>query len=179
MDERTYAAIERLVASDESAIRVMARRDLLNEPAGDGADHILDGAKVRALFSEQQPDGGFGKYAYRKYTGVHWRLVSLVEIIDARWLDLRYPPYWHYDVLQSLLVLSRMSPATDARAAEAIAVIEERRLADGRWRPRGYWWKPPGSSGSGVDVVDWGRAGPKEMITLNSLRVLEAAGRLN
>jgi hypothetical protein len=29
-----------------------------------------------------------------------------------------------------------------------------------------------------VEVVDWGRGGPNEMITLNALRVLAAAGRL-
>jgi hypothetical protein len=29
-----------------------------------------------------------------------------------------------------------------------------------------------------VEVVDWGRNGPNEMITLNALRVLKLAGRL-
>ncbi len=27
------------------------------------------------------------------------------------------------------------------------------------------------------EVVDWGRSGPNEMVTLNALRVLRAAGR--
>jgi len=35
----------------------------------------------------------------------------------------------------------------------------------------------PGSKGSlPEEVVDWGRGGPNEMITLNALRVLKAAG---
>jgi len=33
-------------------------------------------------------------------------------------------------------------------------------------------------SGSGPEVVDWGRSGPNQMITLNALRALKAAGRL-
>ena len=33
------------------------------------------------------------------------------------------------------------------------------------------------TSGSGPpEVVDWGRSGPNEMLTLNALRVLKAAG---
>jgi hypothetical protein len=31
---------------------------------------------------------------------------------------------------------------------------------------------------SNVEVVDWGRNGPNEMLTLNALRVLKSAGRL-
>jgi hypothetical protein len=56
-------------------------------------------------------------------------------------------------------------------------VVETRRGADGRWRANGYWWKTPGSDGSNVEIVDWGRGGPSEMVTLNALRVLRAAGR--
>ena len=45
---------------------------------------------------------------------------------------------------------------------------------DGRWRPGGRWWKPPGSKGSNVEVVDWG-SGPSDLLTLDALRVLQAA----
>ena len=48
---------------------------------------------------------------------------------------------------------------------------------DGRWRPGGCWWSPPASAVT-PEVVDWGRSGPNEMITLNALRILRAAGRL-
>jgi hypothetical protein len=61
--------------------------------------------------------------------------------------------------------------------ADALDELERRRLADGRWRPGGRWWKPPGGTIS-PEVVDWGQSGPNEMITLNALRVLKAAGRL-
>ena len=100
-----------------------------------------------------------------------------------------YPPYWHYDVLHGLLVLSRMGLATDPRASDALDLLERRRLKDGRFRPGAYWWRPhtrgrqanggvdPGD-GPNAEVVDWGRSAPNEMITLNALRVLRAAGRL-
>jgi hypothetical protein len=98
-------------------------------------------------------------------------------VIDPSWVELHWPPYWHYDILQALVVLARMGRVTDARAGDALNLLEEHRLQDGRWRPGGYWWRAPGSAGSNVEVVDWGRRAPNEMITLNALRVLEGAGR--
>ena len=41
---------------------------------------VLEGDVVQQLFSGQQPDGGFGVHPYRKWTGAHWRLVSLTEL---------------------------------------------------------------------------------------------------
>ncbi len=96
------------------------------------------------------------------------------EPIRPSFVALHYPPFWHYDILQALLVLSRMGLASDPRARDAIELVEERRLSDGRWRAGGRWWKPPGSKSANVDVVDWG-SGPSEMVTLNALRVLHAA----
>jgi hypothetical protein len=51
-------------------------------------------------------------------------------------------------------------------------------LPDGRWKPEGYYWSLSEKRKSNVEAVDWGRAGPNEMLTLNALRVLKAAGRL-
>lgn len=95
--------------------------------------------------------------------------------IHPSFVAMHYPPFWHYDVLQALLVLSRMGRAHDPRSRDAVELLEQRRLPDGRWRTGGRWWKPPGSKGSNVEVVDWGRSGPSEMVTLNALRVLHAA----
>jgi hypothetical protein len=313
MDQRTQAAVTWLLHSSEPAIRLLARRDVLGEQADDDAGQVLAGAKVTALLSGQRGDGGFGANPYRKWTGAHWRLVSLVElaiparepravaaadhvlswltsphrrisvigglarthasiegnalaaccrlglaadprarslarwlvawqwpdggwncdatatgrrssfheslapawglheywqatgdpaaekaagraaglfldhhlfrslatrqVINRAWLTPRYPPYWHYDILQALLVLSRMGKAGDPRARDALDQLERRRLPDGRWQASGYWWRPPPAT-TAAEAVDWGRAGPNEMITLNALRVLRAAGRL-
>ncbi|HET6919180.1 MAG TPA: hypothetical protein VFI46_06910 [Jiangellaceae bacterium] len=107
-----------------------------------------------------------------------FRRLQTGEVIDRRWLSLRYPSYWHYDVLASLLLLGRAGKASDSRAADAIAHLRERQHADGRWSPGGYWWSAPGAKGP-TDVVDWGRSRPNEMITLNALRALRSAQALN
>jgi len=99
--------------------------------------------------------------------------------INPLWLKLRYPSYWRYDILQALLVLSRMRLTRDPRASDALDELEHRRLPDGRWPAEGQWWRPAGHSVT-PDVVEWGRSGePNPMITLNALRVLRAAGRLD
>ena len=107
-----------------------------------------------------------------------YRSKATGRTIDQRWVALHYPPYWHYDILQSLVVLCRMGLATDRRAANALDIVERRRRADGLWQANGAWWRPSDRAGSAAEVVDWGRRGPNEMITLNAIRVLSAAGRV-
>ena len=100
------------------------------------------------------------------------------KIINPEWIQLHYPVYWHYDILQALKVLALLERLDDPRVQEALDIIEGKRLPDGRWKSDGLYWRPPGRRVSGVEVVDWGRSGPNEMITLNALRVLKLAGRL-
>ena len=73
-------AIDWLLDSAEPGIRRQARRDLLSQTVEDDARGVLEGPKVKALLAGQQPDGGFGNHPYGKWTGAHWRLVSLVEL---------------------------------------------------------------------------------------------------
>jgi hypothetical protein len=314
MDERTGNAVVWLLAAEEPAVQHLTRRDLLGD---NSAPHrsITTGPWVSALLAGQQEDGGFGEDTYRKWTGAHWRLVSLAELdapaddhrvaaaaehvlawitedlkhppravdglprshasihgnalgactrlgladdertqrlaeaiiawqwpdggwncdnradghrssfheslrtawglqeyaaatghtgareaadravelflqhrvfrrggtggpINPRWLSTPYPSYWHYDVLSALLVIARAGKGTDPRAADALDLIEENRLPDGRWRANAQWWRPAGSKTT-PEVVDWGRAGePNLMVTLNALRVLADAGRV-
>ena len=104
-------------------------------------------------------------------------------IINPQWLKLHYPLYWHYDVLQALRVLQLAGNLKDSRTREALDIVESKRAKDGRWKPEGYYWhslrrimsRKPVSS---AEVVDWGRDGPNEMITLNALRVLKEADRV-
>jgi hypothetical protein len=106
-----------------------------------------------------------------------FRSRSRNEVISSKWLELHYPLYWHYDILHGLLILARAGKAADARASEALDIIESKRGKDGCWAAEDYYWRPLGNSRSNNEVVDWGRGGPNEMITLNALRVLRAAGR--
>jgi hypothetical protein len=255
--------VEWLLSSAEPAIAYLARRDLLGDDTGADAERILSGPIVRALLRGQKRDGGFGVHAYKKWTGAHWRLVSLVELAvpagepravaaadtvlqwltgaghrrgvkvvgglarrcasmegnalavccrlglaedprvtllaeslvewqwpDGGWnCDLRasgrrssfhesLPPYWHYDVPQALLVLSRLGRVRDPRAREALDLLVGLQRDDGRWHAGKRWWRAVGGDGTGVEAVDWGRRGPSEMITLNALRILRSAGRV-
>lgn len=107
-------------------------------------------------------------------------------VIDPEWLKLHYPLYWHYDVLQALRVLSQADKLKDPRTKGALDIVESKRSVDGLWAADGFYWNlrrkiPVPGKGlvvSNVDVVDWGRRGPNEMITLNAMRVLKAARRI-
>jgi hypothetical protein len=81
-----------------------------------------------------------------------------------------YPPYWHYDLLQALLVLHRAGYAGDSRGDRARQLLSSRRRPDGTWRCGRRWWRPPGRDGGGVEAVDWGDVA-HQMVTLNALRV--------
>jgi len=100
------------------------------------------------------------------------------QVINNEWLKFHYPLYWHYDILQGLRILSLVDGLNDPRAQEALDVLEQKRDPHGLWRVEGCYWAPVGRRKSNVDVVDWGREGPNEMITLNALRVLKTAGRI-
>ena len=96
--------------------------------------------------------------------------------------ELHYPLYWHYDILQALTILHRAGKLADPRAEEAIDLVESKRGEGGRWRPEGYYWSLKRKTRarlavSNVEIVNWGRGGPNEFVTLNALRVLKDAGR--
>jgi hypothetical protein len=97
------------------------------------------------------------------------------HVINPVWLKLHYPLYWHYDILQALRVVSLTDRLDDPRTSEALDILESKKMADGRWRPEGYYWRM--GVGPGSEIVDWGRGEPNEMITLNALRVLVRSGR--
>lgn len=83
-----------------------------------------------------------------------------------------YPPYWHFDVLQALLVLTRSGHGQDPRTRRARKLLAERRRSDGTWRAARRWWRPPDAGGGtgAAEAVDWGDAA-HQMVTLNALRV--------
>ncbi|MBA2716927.1 MAG: hypothetical protein H0U51_07745 [Propionibacteriales bacterium] len=108
VDEKTAGAVAWLLAAEDAAVRSLTRRDLLGEDSVVDRAAITTGPWVSALLAGQQEDGGFGGDAYRKWTGAHWRLVSLAVLAaptdDLRvtaaaehvlaWIveDLKYPP---------------------------------------------------------------------------------------
>jgi len=61
------------------------------------------------------------------------RRLSTGEIIKPEWTQLAFPPLWHYDVLRGLDYLRAAGVQPDSRVDEAVAIVRERRQADGRW----------------------------------------------
>jgi len=190
-------AVEWLLASDEPAIAALARRELLGEDVRPSFDELRRGPLVRGLLAGQRRDGGFGVNVYGKWGGAHWRLVSLVELgvpgeppllaALETVLDWLTGP-GHRRRIPTIDGLTRRCASQEGNAlavACRLGLAEDERvellarsLADWQW-PDGGWnlWRPPDSDGSNVEVVDWGR-GPSPMLTLNALRILRAAGRL-
>lgn len=107
------------------------------------------------------------------------------RLLKQEWLKLRYPVYWHYNFLEAMRILSLASKGKDPRMNEALDLLESKCGISGLWGAEGFYWRHlagealqhPGAR-THLDAVDWGRTGPNEIITLNALRVLKAAGRL-
>ena len=193
MEGNGLAVCVRLGLADDPRVEQIAR-SLVQWQWPDGGWNCDDRASGRTSSVHESLPAMWGLHEYASATGAEWARASADraaemflrrrlfrsstgEVLRQQWLQPRYPPYWHYDVLQALLILSRMGKATDPRAEDALDVLLAARLRDGRWRPRGYWWKLGDGKGN-TDVVDWGRNGPNELLTLNALRVLRAARRL-
>jgi hypothetical protein len=182
------AVCARLGMAGDARVELLARSLVEWQWPDGGWNCDLAASGRRSSFHESlAPAGGLHEYA--EATGAAWaeaaaqrsaelflehqlfRSLATGEVIHRGWLRLRYPPYWHYDVLQALLVLGRLGRLGDERTGEALEVVRRARRPDGRWQPAGCWWNPPGSTRT-PEAVDWGRRGPNEMLTLNALRVL-------
>jgi hypothetical protein len=100
------------------------------------------------------------------------------KIITHKFLNIRYPHYWHYNILQGLSALAILGNIKDPRASEALDIVEQKRHTDGRWKADGYYWKTPAKGRRYGSPVDWWRGKPNKMLTLNALKVLKKAGRL-
>jgi hypothetical protein len=95
-----------------------------------------------------------------------FRRLSTGEVANPTFLELAFPPRYHYDVLRALDYFRAAGAQPDARMRDAVYVIESRRQADGRWLlDRAYdeaLALPPGES----------VGQPSRWNTLRALRVL-------
>jgi hypothetical protein len=62
-----------------------------------------------------------------------FRRRSTGEVANPEFLELAFPPRYHYDVLRALDYLRAAGVQPDARTGEAVHLVESRRHADGRW----------------------------------------------
>lgn len=179
--------------ADEGTERLVERLLVTQWPDGGWNCDIRPGAR-HSSFNESLPPL-LGLSAYAKATGdrlaqdaadrvAEFLLKHRViysertgELAHPSIANLRYPPYWHYDALAALKALESSGHIGDPRTSDALGFLESKRHADGTWHTNGYHWKPPGSKGSNVEIVDWGRGGLSEPLTLGALRGLKAASR--
>jgi hypothetical protein len=57
--------------------------------------------------------------------------------IRSEWVLLHHPVYWHYDVLAGLKGLAEVGSVDDRRCADALDLLEGKRLPGGGWPARG------------------------------------------
>jgi hypothetical protein len=74
-----------LLESEDPSIRYLTLTEILDRPSDSkevaaAKKQIPNGPIAKKLLSGQRADGGFGVHPYQKWTGAHWRLVSLVEL---------------------------------------------------------------------------------------------------
>ena len=107
-------------------------------------------------------------------------------VISPHLLRLKYPRYWHYDVLGGLVAMAEMGLVADPRCADALDLLERKELPGGGWAAEGRFYKvSPNMDIStrfgSISLVDWGGIGKRRMnewITADALFVLRATGRL-
>ena len=103
------------------------------------------------------------------------------SVIRRDFVALHYPLYWHYDILAGLVVMTEAGVLDDPRCQDALDLLESKRLPDGGWPAEGRYYKLSARPSSGTELVDWGGASKRrtnEWVTVDALRVLQAAGRL-
>jgi hypothetical protein len=101
--------------------------------------------------------------------------------IADRFLQLAFPPYWHYDVLFGLKVLAEAGYIHDERCGDALDLLEVKRLPDGGFPAEARYYRGP-TARSNASPVDWGgtsRHRSNEWVTVDALAVLAASDRLN
>jgi hypothetical protein len=95
-----------------------------------------------------------------------FRRRSTGEVANPAFLELAFPPRYHYDVLRALDYFSKAEVRPDARVDDAVHFLESRRQGDGRWLlDRAYDEALPFSCGESVGE-------PSRWNTLRALRVL-------
>jgi hypothetical protein len=101
------------------------------------------------------------------------RSLTSGDVIDRRWTRFAFPVTWRYDVLRGLDTLRRAGVKPDARIAEAVALVEERRHQNGRW-PLNLVHKDR----VGLDfAMEAGAGRASRWVTLRAMRVLDWAGQ--
>ena len=95
---------------------------------------------LEGLLEYERAVGGSPEIAAARRSGEEYLLErrlfrrrSTGEIVSTEFLELAFPPRYHYDVLRALDYFRTAGAQRDPRMAEAIQIIEGKRQADRRW----------------------------------------------
>ncbi|MEL4319973.1 hypothetical protein WJX64_13230 [Leifsonia sp. YIM 134122] len=95
-----------------------------------------------------------------------FRRLSTGEIVQPRYGNLSFPPYWFYDILRALDYFRSTGQVADPRVEDAIDKLIAQRQDDGRWLAGKPW---PGEVYFALDAPE---DEPSRWNTLRALRVL-------
>lgn len=97
-------------------------------------------AVLEGLLEHERATGGSDAVKAARLRGQEYllerqllRRLSTGEVVKPAFLLFSFPTGWHYDVLRGLDYLRRADLVPDERCTEAIALVNMRRCADGRW----------------------------------------------
>ena len=101
------------------------------------------------------------------------------SVIHEDFLKLRYPHYWHYDILIALKIMAEAGFVNDPRCLDALQVVRSRQLPDGGWRAEGKHYRVVDAPANGGSMADWGPVSRGKVmnpfVTLDALYVLKSA----
>jgi len=103
-------------------------------------------------------------------------------VMNTNFTALHYPCYWHYDMLFGLKVITEAGLVHDPRCADALALLESKRLPDGGFPAEKKYYRAAEKQTGGSSTVDWGGTSKKHsnvFITADALYVLKSAGRIS
>jgi hypothetical protein len=103
------------------------------------------------------------------------------NVINPGFVQLHYPCYWHYDILFALTVFAETGQIRDGRCAEALDLLETKRLPDGGFPAEHRYYRATRAMvPSQRSLVDWGGVSRRHFnpwVSARAAVVLHAAGR--
>lgn len=95
---------------------------------------------LEGLLEYERATGGAPEIAQSRRRGEDYLLErslfrrrSTGEIANPEFLELAFPPRYHYDILRALDYFRAAGIQPDSRMSEALRLVESKRQADGRW----------------------------------------------
>jgi len=101
-------------------------------------------------------------------------------LMDAHFVKLHYPCYWHYDILFGLKVMAEAGLIGDLRCRAALDRLESKRLPDGGFPVEENYSRMTRPELSNYSLFSWGGISTRRMnsfVTADALYVLRAADR--